>query len=472
MKPIVTIVGSPNVGKSTLFNRLTRSRDALVSNMPGVTRDRLYGEGKVGNKPYMVVDTGGLSGDKIRLDNLMAGQVEQAINEADVILFLVDGRLGLSSQDEEIAKYLRPLPQKIFLCMNKTEGMDIDLLSGEFYKLGLGQPVAVSASHGDGVNILMDEVLPYLADDTDTATLVKSIKVSVIGRPNVGKSTLINRILGEDRVIAFDMPGTTRDSIYIPFERDGQPYTLIDTAGVRRRKNVNEKIEKFSIIKALQAIEDSHVVIMVMDAHTGISEQDIHLLGYVLNSGRALLFAVNKWDGLELDARERIKQELDRRLPFIDYAKMHFISALHGTGVGNLYATINKAYESAMRKLSTPELVELLQHAVVKHPPPIARGRRIKLRYAHQGGKNPPLIVIHGTQTDQLPDAYKRYLSKHFRESLELMGTPVQIELKNTNNPYAYKTEKKKSITPRQEVKRRKNKRFLKKKYGKKNKSD
>ncbi|MFA5627317.1 MAG: ribosome biogenesis GTPase Der [Thiohalomonadaceae bacterium] len=455
MKPVIALIGRPNVGKSTLFNYLTRSRDALVADVPGLTRDRQYGTGRVGERSYIVVDTGGLSGDEQGIKALMLHQVEQAIDEAQRVLFLVDARDGLCAGDEAIAQWLRQRGTEVVLAVNKTDVGEPSLLAAEFHALGLGEPVPIAAVHGRGVMRLMERVLADLPEDVvdeDELEAQQSIKVAVVGRPNVGKSTLVNRILGEERVVVFDQPGTTRDSIFIPFERDEQNYILIDTAGVRRRARVDEAIEKFSVIKTLQAIEEAHVVIMVLDAREGVSEQDATLLGFVIDAGRALVLAVNKWDGLSQEQRDNVRRELDLKLPFIDFAKLHYISALHGTGVGELFASTRRAYASALRKLSTPELTRLLESALVAHPPPLVGGRRIKLRYAHQGGKNPPLIIIHGNQTEQVPRTYQRYLINFFREHLKLEGTPVRIEFKSGENPYAGKKNK---LTPRQQQKRK-----------------
>jgi GTP-binding protein len=465
MKPVIALVGRPNVGKSTLFNCLTRSRDALVADQPGMTRDRKYGEGKVGGRSYLVVDTGGISGEREGVDELMAGQVWLAVEEADAIIFLVDAHDGLMPGDNEIAKRLRTSNKSVYLVVNKIDGADASMVIAEFYNLGMGEPLGITASHGAGIHDLMDhvlEVLPEVEEEEEKEDL--GIKIAVIGRPNVGKSTLINRILGEERVLAFDMPGTTRDSIYVPFERRGQRYTFIDTAGVRRRGRVQDKLEKFSVIKALQAIEQAHVVVLVIDAREGISDQDLHLLGFVLDEGRSLVIAVNKWDGLDNSDRERVKYELSRRLQFVDFASIYFISALHGTGVGDLFKPIQKAYLSATRKFSTPELTNILEQAVSEHQPPLVRGRRIKLRYAHQGGRNPPTIVIHGNQTKDLPGVYRRYLANYFRKTLKLEGTPVRIDLKTGVNPYQGKKNK---LTSRQMAKRQRLKKYIKGKNSK-----
>jgi GTP-binding protein len=460
MKPVIALVGRPNVGKSTLFNCLTRSRDAIVADQPGMTRDRNYGEGRVGNRSYIVVDTGGISGEKEGIDELMAGQVWLAVKEADVIIFMADAHDGLMPGDDEIAKRLRASNKPVYLVVNKIDGADANMVTAEFYQLGIGEPLGITASQGAGVHDLMDHVLAALPEEEEEEEKEDlGIKIAVIGRPNVGKSTLINRILGEERVLAFDMPGTTRDSIFVPFERRGQRYTFIDTAGVRRRGRVSDKLEKFSVIKALQAIEQAHVVVLVIDAREGISDQDLHLLGFVLDEGRSLVIAVNKWDGLDGSERERVRYELGRRLQFVDFASLYFISALHGTGVGELFKPIQKAYLSAIKRFPTPELTRILEQAVTEHQPPLVRGRRIKLRYAHQGGRNPPTIVIHGNQTKELPAAYRRYLANYFRRALKLEGTPVRIDLKTGINPYQGK---KNTLSRRQMAKRQRLKKFVK----------
>ena len=455
MIPVIALVGRPNVGKSTLFNRLTRTRDALVADVPGLTRDRKYGDGRVGDRPFIVIDTGGLSGASDDLDGLMAQQAWQAINEADQVFFLVDARAGLTASDEMVAMALRRTGKPAVLVVNKTDGVDIDTALAEFHSLGLGEPVAIAAAHGRGVTALMTHAMENLPDtatvDTGDATDSDRIRVAIAGRPNVGKSTLINRMLGQERVLTFDQPGTTRDSIFIPFARDGVDYTLIDTAGVRRRARVHEVIEKFSVIKTLQAIDAAHVVILVLDAHQGVGDQDASLAGYIAEKGRALVVAVNKWDGLQPHDRSDLVAQLERKLPFLDFATTCYISARHGTGVGDLFPEINRAYAAATRELSTHELTTILEQAVQQHQPPLVRGRRIKLRYAHQGGRNPPLIVIHGNQTERLPDSYKRYLVNVFRESLRLSGTPVRLEFKTGSNPFQGRKNK---LTPRQEKRR------------------
>lgn len=459
MKPVIAIVGRPNVGKSTLFNCLTRSRDALVADQPGLTRDRKYGEGKIGDCSYLVVDTGGLSGDKEGIDELMAEQVWLAVEEADIVLFMVDARDGLVTGDDEIARRLRTSGKHVHLVVNKIDGAQVDIVVAEFYRLGMGEPLGITASHGGNVRALMEEVLKDIPEETDEAEEDLGIKIAIVGKPNVGKSTLINRILGEERVLVYDMPGTTRDSIFVPFERRGQRYTFIDTAGVRRRHKVYDKLEKFSVIKALQAIEQAHVVVLVIDAHEGVTDQDAHLLGFVVDKGRALVIAVNKWDGLESSERERVKYELGRRLQFVDFAKLFFISALHGTGVGDLFKPIQKAYVSATRHYSTPVLTRILEKAVEDHQPPLVRGRRIKLRYAHQGGRNPPTIIVHGNQTKNVPAIYQRYLANTYRKALKLEGTPVRIDFKTGVNPYEGKKNK---LTKRQIEKRQRLKKFVK----------
>jgi len=435
--PVIALVGRPNVGKSTLFNRLTRSRDALVADQPGLTRDRQYGVGKLGNRAYLVVDTGGIADDADGIDALMLEQVQQAIEEADHVLFLLDARDGFNPGDEQVADKLRRTGKPILPVVNKSEGIDKEIAIAEFHALGLGEPRSISAAHGQGVVALINDVLEtFPAPDADDNDLDDGIKIAFVGRPNVGKSTMVNRMLGEERVITFDHPGTTRDSVFIPFKRDDKTYTLIDTAGVRRRSRIDDMIEKFSIIKTLQAIERSNVVLLVLDAQQEISEQDATLAGHILDSGRALVVVVNKWDGLGSDQKDRIKDELERKLPFLDFAEHRFVSALHGSGVGNLFKSVEKAYANATRNLPTPELTRILEAAVEEHQPPLVHGRRIKLRYAHQGGQNPPIIVIHGNQTESVPKTYVRYLINRFRKVLKLSGTPVRLSFKSGSNPY------------------------------------
>ncbi|SBS28826.1 GTPase Der [Marinomonas aquimarina] len=444
MIPVIALVGRPNVGKSTLFNQLTRSRDALVADYPGLTRDRKYGDGKAGEHEFIVIDTGGISGDEQGIDEHMARQSLLAIEEADVVLFLVDGRHGLNPADEMIANHLRRSEKPVYLVVNKTDGINEDIALADFYALGMGELYPLAAAHGKGVRSLIDTVmLPFaerIAEMRDQIEFnAKGIRIGVVGRPNVGKSTLVNRMLGEERVVVYDMPGTTRDSVYIPYKRHDKDYTLIDTAGVRRRKHVKEAVEKFSIVKTLQAIQDANVVICVIDSHEDLVEQDLHMIGYVLDAGRGLVIAINKWDGLKKEDREHIKKEVERRLGFVPYAKVHYISALHGTGVGDLYDTIEETYESCYAKWSTNRLTRILEDAVAEHQPPMVRGRRIKLRYAHQGGSNPPRIVVHGNQTDALPGSYKRYLENKFRTVLNITGTPISFEFKSSDNPFAPK---------------------------------
>ncbi|GHE94491.1 ribosome biogenesis GTPase Der [Thalassotalea profundi] len=464
MLPVVALVGRPNVGKSTLFNRLTRSRDALVADYPGLTRDRQYGQAQVEEHPFIVIDTGGIHGDETGIDALMAEQSLMAIEESDAVLFLVDARAGLTSADQSIAEHLRKQNKKVFLVANKVDGIDADSAVAEFYALALGDVHQIAAAHGRGVTQLLTlaltphiEALTNLADETpdsddelsaeltDEELIEQSpeeddmIKLAIIGKPNVGKSTLTNRILGEERVVVYDMPGTTRDSVYIPMEHKGRQYTLIDTAGIRRRKNVTDVVEKYSVIKTLRAIEDANVCLLIIDAQEGLSDQDLSLLGFILEAGRSLVIAVNKWDGLEEHAKDRIKTEIDRRLGFIDFARMHFISALHGTGVGHLYESVEEAFISATKRISTSMVTKILDMAVFDHQPPMHNGRRIKLKYAHAGGYNPPIIVIHGNQAKHLPVSYKRYLMNYYRKALKMMGTPIKIEFRETSNPFAGK---------------------------------
>ena len=456
MLPVIALIGRPNVGKSTLFNRLTRSRDALVADYSGLTRDRQYGFGRLGPMPYLVIDTGGVAGGEEGINELTVDQTVRALQEADVALIMVDGRSGLTAADEHVAELARKHGKKTFLVVNKSEGLDQAIAGGEFHGLGMGEPLAVSAAHGDRINALMDLVLAdFESDDPDEEPAEdedSELRIAVVGRPNVGKSTLINRLVGEERLVVFDQPGTTRDSVSVPFERNDRKYELIDTAGIRRRSKVHEAIEKFSIVKALQAIERAQVVISVLDAQEGITEQDVSLMGLILERGRALVVVTNKWDGLTANQRKHVRDEIDRRLPFLDFAERMTISALHGTAVGDLLPAVERAYAAATRDISTTDLTRELESAVTSHPPPLVRGRRIRLRYAHQGGRNPPVIVIHGNQTERLPEAYRRYLINRFRKVFKLKGTPVRLALKTSENPYKGKRNK---LTPRQEQKRK-----------------
>ncbi len=471
MLPVVALVGRPNVGKSTLFNRLTNTRDALVADYPGLTRDRKYGQAKFEKRQFIVVDTGGITGDEEGIDAEMAQQSLLAIEEADVVLFLVDARAGMLPADQGIADHLRRINKKVFVVANKVDGIDGDSESAEFYSLGLGEIKQIAAAHGRGVSQLLQDALKPLETDFPDMEIVDEepeeeedaetqrqrlqalpIKLTIVGKPNVGKSTLTNRILGEERVVVFDMPGTTRDSVYIPMERDEREYILIDTAGVRKRRKISEAVEKFSIVKTLQAIEEANVVLLVIDAREGITDQDLSLLGFVLNSGRSLVVAVNKWDGLSTDVKDDIKREMDRRLGFIDFARIHFISALHGSGVGNLFESVQEAYMSATKRINTALLTQIMEMAQDDHQPPLVRGRRVKMKYAHAGGYNPPVIVIHGNQVDDLPSSYKRFLMNYFRKALEIMGTPIKIEFREGNNPFEGK---KANLTLAQQRKRR-----------------
>jgi GTPase len=436
MLPVIALVGRPNVGKSTLFNVLTGTRDAIVADVPGLTRDRQYGFGRVGPLPYVVVDTGGLLENPRGIEAQMRAQTERAVREADRLIFLADARAGLSFEDRFVAGELRRAGKPVTLALNKAEGLDPDLAAADFHALGFGAPLAISASHGQGCEALMEHVLAGFEPQAEPPGEADAIRIAVIGRPNVGKSTLVNRLLGEERVIASDEPGTTRDSILVPFERDGRRFLLIDTAGLRRRSRVEDVVERASVAHALQAIAEAHVVILVLDAHDGIAEQDASVLGLALERGRALLIAVNKWDGVAEEQRAQIQRQLALKLDFAPFAPLHFISARHGSGVGELMQSAVRAYEAAMRTLPTRELTRALEQAVAAHQPPLVRGRRIKLRYAHQGGRNPPRIVIHGNQTASVPESYTRYLANFFREAYELYATPVFIEYRTDANPY------------------------------------
>lgn len=438
MKPSIVVVGRPNVGKSTLFNRLTRTRDALVADIPGLTRDRHFGHGKLGSKPYLVVDTGGF--EPLAKDGIMhemARQTEQAIAEADAVIFVVDARTGITALDKEIANKLRKAARPVFVAVNKAEGMNPGIVSADFHELGLGEPLAISAAHGEGVRGLIELALDAYPEAQESGNENDVLKVAIVGRPNVGKSTMINALLGEERVIAFDQPGTTRDAIYVDFERSGRHYTLIDTAGLRRKGKVFETIEKFSVIKTLQSIEDAQVVILVLDAQQDISDQDAHIAGFVVESGRALVVAVNKWDGLDSYVRDQLKGDLEAKLKFLDFANFHYVSALRGQGLAHVFRSVDAAYKAATADLSTPQLTRTLIDAVARQSPPRSGIFRPKLRYAHQGGRNPPVIVIHGNALDKVPDSYRRYLEHVFREVFKLQGTPLRIQFNVTQNPFA-----------------------------------
>ena len=441
MLPTIAIVGRPNVGKSTLFNRLTRSRDALVHDHPGLTRDRHYGRARAGDRSFLVVDTGGF--EPVAKDGIlreMARQAEAAIAEADVVVFLVDGREGLVAQDRRIADLLRRSGRPVLLAVNKSEGLPSATAAADFHELGIGEPLPISAAHGEGVRELVDVALEHVpqpeAQEAPAADDGR-VRVAIVGRPNVGKSTLVNTLLGEERVIAFDQPGTTRDSIALDFERGGKRYTLVDTAGVRRRGKVFEAIEKFSVIKTMQAIEDANVVVLLLDAADGITEQDAHLAGHILEAGRALVVAINKWDAASPEKREEAQREIGRKLAFLDFAAQLPISAREGRGLPALLAAVDAAYAAAMAKLPTPRLTRILQLAVERQQPPRAGMNRPKLRYAHQGGSNPPIVVIHGTSLSKVPDAYRRYLEHFFADAFKLRGTPLRIQFKTGVNPYA-----------------------------------
>lgn len=443
MKPTIVLVGRPNVGKSTLFNRLTKSRDAIVADMPGLTRDRHYGHGKLGKKPYLVVDTGGFEPlVKEGILHEMARQTEQAIAEADAVIFVVDGRTGLTPHDKEIANKLRRIDRPVYVAVNKAEGMNAGMVEADFHELGLGEPNAISAAHGEGVRGLVEMALESFPEPEDDEWHSDAVRVAIVGRPNVGKSTLINTLLGEERVIAFDAPGTTRDSIEIDFEKGGRKYVLIDTAGMRKRGKVFEAIEKFSVVKTLQSIEDANVVILMVDAQADVSDQDAHIADFVVQSGRALVVAVNKWDGLDSYVREQTRQTLQRKLKFLDFAKFHFVSARDNIGLDNLFRSVDSAYAAAMAKLTTPRLTRVLIDAVAKQAPAKHGLFRPKPRYAHQGGSNPPIIVIHGSAVEHITDSYRRYLEHTFREAFKLQGTPLRIQFVSGKNPFADKDKK------------------------------
>jgi GTP-binding protein len=447
MLPTVALVGRPNVGKSTLFNRLTRTRDALVADFPGLTRDRQYGRGQMGERPYFVIDTGGF--EPVAKGGIlaeMARQTRAAIAECDVVVFIVDARAGLNEVDRDIATMLRKSGRPVVLVANKAEGLPVERAVADFHELGLGAPLAISAAHGEGVRDMLEQALahapapsPAPAEEAEAGDGPARIKVAIVGRPNVGKSTLVNALFGAERVIAFDEPGTTRDAIHLDVERGGRPYTLIDTAGLRRRGKVFEAVEKFSVIKTLNAIEEAHVVVLVVDAQDEITEQDAHIAGHVLESGRALVVAVNKWDGLPESNRDEVKREFSRKLAFLAFAATHYVSAREGRGLDALVASVDAAYAAAMAKLSTPRLTRALQQAVERQQPPRSGYSRPKLRYAHQGGMNPPVVVVHGTALGSVPDTYRRYLERFFAEAFQLRGTPLRIQFKTGANPYVNK---------------------------------
>jgi len=459
--PVIAIVGRPNVGKSTLFNALTRTRDALVADMPGVTRDRQYGIARVGPAPCVVVDTGGFISQAEGIDYLTAQQVHQAINEAQLLFFVVSARDGLMPEDQEIAAVLRKADKPILLLVNKTDGLDSQTALVEFNTLGMGNPLGLSAEHRQGMDALMDsaaELLPLEGYEEEAETEEADLlRLAIIGRPNVGKSTLVNRLLGEERVLTFDLPGTTRDTISTHLERDGQEYELIDTAGVRRRSRVTEAVEKFSTIKALQAIQRAHVVVLMLDAREGLTDQDTTLLGHVLQQGRALVIGVNKWDGLDVDHRKQVKSELERRLTFVTWARHVTLSALHGSGIQELLDAVQQAWRSANMEFSTPQLTRILTAAFEAHQPPMKHGRTAKLRYAHSGGKRPPRIVIHGSRTETIPESYTRYLVNKFIQHFKLKGTPLVVEYRNSENPYKGR---KNVLTKKQKEKRQRLKKF------------
>ena len=447
MLPTIVLVGRPNVGKSTLFNRLTKSRDALVADLPGLTRDRHYGRGIGSSKPYLVIDTGGFEPTaEAGILKEMAKQTLLAIDEADVVIFIVDGRAGMTPQEFIIADKLRRAQRPVLLAVNKTEGMNRAVVAADFHELGLGEPLSISSAHGEGVKDLIELALEGFPepDFNETTPNNKVPRIAIVGRPNVGKSTLVNALLGEERVIAFDEPGTTRDSIEIELEKDGKNYMIIDTAGVRKRGRVFESIEKFSVVKTMQAIEDANVAILVVDAQEGITEQDAHVAAYILDAGRALVVAINKWDGLKEDERDFIKNEIDRKLKFLDFAKFHYISALRKKGLPELFVSVDGAFKAAMAKLATPQLTRVLIDAIAQHQPPVTRGTRPKLKYAHQGGMNPPIVVVHGSHVDGIKDSYKRFLEGVFRKTFQLTGTPLRVQFKQGENPFAEAPDKRK----------------------------
>lgn len=439
MKPVIAIVGCPNVGKSTLYNRLTRSRDAIVSDQPGVTRDRIHGVGRYGDRSYWVVDTGGLNRGKEELQQLLAEQVEMAIAESDAVIFVVDGRAGPSAADHEIADHLRRTPRRVYLAVNKAEGLAKDLAVSEFHSLGVGDPHAISALRGDGVGALIDTILNEVVGSGQEVLPSGVPHMAVVGRPNVGKSTLVNALLGQPRMLVYDRPGTTRDSVAVPFRYDQKDYVLIDTAGLRRRAKITEELEQFALLRTLRTIERVHVVMFMVDAQTGITEQDARLAGTILDGGRAMVVLVNKWDGRTPHERAQIRRQIDRKLPFLEGVTKLFISAKHGSGLGAVVPAVQEAFDSAMTSMGTAELNQILRRAVEEVPPPMVGFRRIKLKYAHQGGKNPPLVVVHGNLVRSIPESYRRYLAKRVRKAFNLTGTPVEISFRSSRNPYSRK---------------------------------
>jgi GTPase len=453
MTAVIAIIGRPNVGKSTLFNCLTKSRQALVANIPGVTRDRLYGKGYFNERPFIVIDTGGMTQTSNPLENMTLDQALQAIQEADHILFVVDAKAGPTPADFEIANKIRSFNKPLTLVANKNDEFNA-ALANDFFTLGMGTPQSISSAHSQGIETLLGVIWPKLpvANAPEEVIDDSQIQVAIVGRPNVGKSTLVNRMIGQERVIVYDAAGTTRDSIHIPLERLGQNYVLIDTAGVRRKKSIEESLEKFSVVKSLQAIEQAHVVLMVLDAQTEIADQDLKLLDFIVECGKALVLVVNKWDQLAMDQRKRIRSEIMRRLSFVDFAEIYYISALHGSNVGNLFAAIQKSYRSAAQTHGTHKLTELLEKAVELHSPPLVNGRRVKLRYAHLGGQHPPVIVIHGKQIKAVPEDYRRYLENFYQKKLKLIGTPIRITFREGENPFK---DKKNVLTERQIRKQR-----------------
>lgn len=461
MLPVVALVGRPNVGKSTLYNSLTKSRDAIVSDMPGVTRDRLFGICRRGERPFMVVDTAGLTENEDILAKGMAAQSWQAIEESDLVCLVVDARDGINPDDLEIAQRIRTTGRPMLLVVNKIDGVNEDNVRAEFSRLGIAGTLLISAAHNQGIADFVEEVLTRLpADAVEPEADDGVIRIAIIGRPNVGKSTLVNRLLGEERVLAMDLPGTTRDAVRVPLERDGRKYLLIDTAGIRRKARVGEGVEKFSVIKALQAAVEAHVVILMLDAQQGFADQDAHLLGEIVNAGRGLVLAMNKWDGLSVRERTQVNSRLDWGLSFVNFAKRLPISALHGSGLGELMKAVNQAHKAATREFSANELTKAINEAFEKHQPPMVRGRVAKMRYAHQGGRNPPRVIIHGSRLKDLPDAYKRYLENSLRDKFRLTGTPLALEFREGANPYA---DKKNVLTPRQVEKRKRLMRHVKK---------